>query len=77
MFSDLKPGNILMAEDDTPVLMDFGSCAPARVVIADLAAARSLIDDAAELCTMPYRPPEFFNVAPGASLDERTDIWVR
>uniref|UniRef100_A0A914W0L8 Myosin heavy chain n=1 Tax=Plectus sambesii TaxID=2011161 RepID=A0A914W0L8_9BILA len=72
---DLKPGNILMAEDDTPVLMDFGSCAPARVVIADLAAARSLIDDAAELCTMPYRPPEFFNVAPGASLDERTDIW--
>lgn len=36
-----------------------------------------LQDEAAERCSMLFRPPELFNVEPGTSVDERTDIWVR
>ena len=34
-------------------------------------------DLAAERCTMPYRPPELFNVESYCTVDERIDIWVR
>jgi hypothetical protein len=33
-------------------------------------------DVAAERCSMPYRPPELFNVNSRCDIDERTDIWV-
>ena len=33
-------------------------------------------DEAAERCSMLFRPPELFNVEPGTNIDERTDIWV-
>ena len=32
-------------------------------------------DIAAERCTLPYRAPEFFELATGTELDERVDIW--
>ena len=39
---DVKPANILLAEDDTPVLMDFGSMAQARLEIKTISEARQL-----------------------------------
>lgn len=33
-------------------------------------------DDAAEMCSMSYRPPELFSVDGHSAVDERTDIWV-
>ena len=41
-FRDLKPANVLLGEDDTPVLMDFGSMAVARVEINGASQARAL-----------------------------------
>lgn len=72
---DIKPHNILLERDLTPILMDFGSTAPARVTVASLKEAAFLQDTAAERCSMTYRPPELFHVAKGVPLDERTDIW--
>lgn len=72
---DIKPHNILLEKDYTPVLMDFGSAAPARVKVSNLKEASYLQDTAAERCSMTYRPPELFHVATGMPLDERTDIW--
>lgn len=72
---DIKPHNILLTKDFSPVLMDFGSAALARVTPANLKEAAYLQDTAAERCSMTYRPPELYHVATGSLVDERTDIW--
>ncbi|KAF9157850.1 hypothetical protein DFQ26_008248, partial [Actinomortierella ambigua] len=73
---DIKPANVLIADDgQTPVLMDFGSMARARVKIQTRQQALFEQDLAAEQCSMPYRAPELFDVKTGATLDEKVDIW--
>ncbi|XP_076460485.1 serine/threonine-protein kinase 16-like [Babylonia areolata] len=72
---DLKPGNVMLSEDGTPVVMDLGSAARARVHVGSLREATALQDTAAERCSMLFRPPELFTVETNCSIDERTDIW--
>jgi len=72
---DIKPHNILLEKDLSPVLMDFGSTTSARVTISNMKEAQYLQDTAAERCSMCYRPPELFQVSSTCELDERTDIW--
>ncbi|KAF9979093.1 hypothetical protein BGZ73_006330 [Actinomortierella ambigua] len=73
---DIKPANVLIADDgQTPVLMDFGSMARARVKIQTRQQALFEQDLAAEQCSMPYRAPELFDVKTGSTLDEKVDIW--
>ncbi|KAJ9577513.1 hypothetical protein L9F63_005886 [Diploptera punctata] len=72
---DLKTANILLADDRTPVIMDLGSVAVARVKICGSSEAQQLQDLASERCSMPYRAPELFNVESYCMIDERTDIW--
>ncbi|KAG0232569.1 hypothetical protein BGW42_008083 [Actinomortierella wolfii] len=73
---DIKPANVLIADDgQTPVLMDFGSMARARVKIQTRQQALFEQDLAAEQCSMPYRAPELFDVKTGSILDEKVDIW--
>lgn len=72
---DLKPGNVMVAEDGTPVVMDLGSATKARVEIKSLREATALQDLAAERCSMLFRPPELFTVETNSSIDERTDVW--
>ena len=72
---DIKPHNVLLDSNFKPVLMDFGSCAPARVSVTNLREAQYLQDTAAERCSMCYRPPELFQVSSSCQIDERTDIW--
>ena len=38
----MKPANVLLSDDDTPVLMDFGSMGPARLEIKTSKEARAL-----------------------------------
>ena len=72
---DLKPHNVLLDSDLKPILMDFGSCAPAQVTVTNLREAQYLQDTAAERSSMCYRPPELFQVSSVCQIDERTDIW--
>ncbi|XP_064614218.1 serine/threonine-protein kinase 16-like isoform X2 [Liolophura sinensis] len=72
---DVKPANVMIADDETPVLMDLGSATKARVQISNHSEALALQDLAAERCSMLYRAPELFNVENHVSIDERTDIW--
>ncbi|KAF8813357.1 other/NAK protein kinase [Phlegmacium glaucopus] len=73
---DLKPGNIMIADDGkTPILMDFGSAMKARVPIENRSQALLQQDIAAEQSTMAYRAPELFDVKTGQTLDEKVDIW--
>ena len=73
---DIKPHNVLLREDMFPVLMDLGSVEVARVKIRTHSDAQYLQDMAAERCSMPYRPPELYQVDSKCDIDERTDIWV-
>ena len=69
--------NVMIADDGvTPILMDFGSCVKARIVIENRSRALVQQDLAAEQSTMAYRAPELFDVKTGTTRDEKVDIWV-
>lgn len=53
---------MLLADDGSPVLMDFGSCAKARKTVDDRKGALALEDDASVKCSAPYRAPELTEV---------------
>jgi len=72
---DLKPGNVLLSDKNEPILMDFGSVAPARVTVQNRQDALALQEIAEQFCTPQYRAPELFNIPSSCVLDERTDIW--
>ncbi|XP_053276418.1 serine/threonine-protein kinase 16 [Pleuronectes platessa] len=72
---DLKPTNVLLDEDDRPVLMDLGSMNRARIEVKGTREAMTIQDWAAQRCTISYRAPELFNVESHCIIDERTDIW--
>ncbi|KAI0359996.1 Pkinase-domain-containing protein [Trametes cingulata] len=72
---DLKPGNIMISDDNQPILMDFGSTMKARIKIENRSQALLQQDIAAEQSTMAYRAPELFDVKTGVTLDEKVDIW--
>lgn len=72
---DLKPGNVLLSESNTPVLMDFGSVRPARQQISSRREALQLQEFASINCTMPYRAPELWEPASQCTIDERVDSW--
>ncbi|NWX39046.1 STK16 kinase, partial [Steatornis caripensis] len=74
---DLKPTNVLLDEDDRPVLMDLGSMNQARIEVNSSREAMAVQDWAAQRCTISYRAPELFTVPSECVVDERTDIWVR
>ncbi|NXG79676.1 STK16 kinase, partial [Baryphthengus martii] len=72
---DLKPTNVLLDEDDQPVLMDLGSMNQARIEVSSSRKAMAVQDWAAQRCTISYRAPELFTVPSECVIDERTDIW--
>ncbi|XP_048861870.1 serine/threonine-protein kinase 16 [Brienomyrus brachyistius] len=72
---DIKPTNILLDEDDTPILMDLGSMNKARIEVRGSREAMTIQDWASQRCTISYRAPELFNVESYCTIDERTDIW--
>ncbi|CAI5762811.1 serine/threonine-protein kinase 16 [Podarcis lilfordi] len=74
---DLKPTNVLLDDEDQPLLMDLGSMNQARIEVQSLREAMTIQDWAAQRCTISYRAPELFTVERECVIDERTDIWVR
>ncbi|MEO1289317.1 MAG: serine/threonine-protein kinase, partial [Chloroflexota bacterium] len=62
---DIKPGNVLIAEDGTPRLTDFG--------MARVGGTPNITQDGAIVGTMAYLSPEAFQ---GDDVDERADIWA-
>ena len=73
--NDVKPGNVLLSESNTPVLMDFGSVRPARQQIKSRREALQLQEFASINCTMPYRAPELWEPPSHCTIDERVDSW--
>lgn len=72
---DIKPGNVMIADNGAAILMDFGSTVKARVDVQTRSQALMQQDIAAEQSTMAYRAPELFDVKTGVTLDEKVDIW--
>ncbi|VDN40640.1 unnamed protein product [Gongylonema pulchrum] len=65
----------MLSDDDRPVLMDFGSCFVCPILITDGRESRIQLDEAGELCSMPYRAPELFVCEVGSKIDQSVDIW--
>ncbi len=62
---DIKPDNVLIAEDGTPRLTDFG--------MARMSGTPHITQDDAIVGTLAYMSPETFH---GEDVDERSDIWA-
>ena len=56
-FRPSKPENILLGENNEPILTDFGSITEAEVVIKSRSDALLLQEHAAQFSSMPYRAP--------------------
>lgn len=72
---DIKPHNVLLSEDGLPVLMDFGSAAPARQPASTHQEALQIQEHAQQHCSMPFRAPELWDVPRPAGVTEATDVW--
>ncbi|KAL3116148.1 hypothetical protein niasHT_007448 [Heterodera trifolii] len=72
---DLKPANLMFSDPQTLQLIDFGSATECPLRILDARDSRHILDEAAELCTMPYRAPELFTCEIEAVISESVDIW--
>ncbi|RCN51237.1 kinase domain protein [Ancylostoma caninum] len=72
---DLKVANVLRADDGTPLLTDFGSATRVPIRIDNARDQQHAIDEAAELCSMPYRAPELFDCHIGSIITETADLW--
>jgi serine/threonine kinase 16 len=77
--NDIKPHNVLLTPDNTPILMDFGSVEAARISAKNRTEALAMLEDASETSTPVYRAPELFDIDPHSedlSIDEAVDIWA-
>lgn len=72
---DIKPGNVMIDNDGSPVLMDFGSLAPSPLQVPTRTVALQIQDTAAEHSTLPFRAPELFDVKTGSVIGTEVDIW--
>ena len=72
---DVKPENVLIADDGKPLLTDFGSVRLAEISVTNRAQAMAVAEEAASFCTVSYRAPELFDPPKGCTLDTRTDVW--
>ncbi|KAG8432234.1 hypothetical protein GDO86_016754 [Hymenochirus boettgeri] len=72
---DLKPTNVLLEDNDRPLLMDLGSMNQACIEVTGSRKAMEVQDWASQRCTISYRSPELFSVSSDCVIDERTDIW--
>lgn len=72
---DLKPANLMYRDEKRLQLIDFGSATECPLRIGDSRESRRMLDEAAELCTMPYRAPELFVCEVGAEIGPAVDIW--
>lgn len=73
---DIKPANILLGSAGSPVLMDFGSTAVARVSIASHADSLRLKEHAEANSSMAYRAPELWDPPTRSTVTEASDIWA-
>lgn len=69
---DLKPGNILVARDGQPKILDFGV---ARATDGDLAAVTQQTDTGQIIGTLAYMSPEQI-VGDSAAIDTRSDVYA-
>eukprot|EP00096_Caligus_rogercresseyi_P002595 TRINITY_DN14791_c0_g1_i1.p1 TRINITY_DN14791_c0_g1~~TRINITY_DN14791_c0_g1_i1.p1 ORF type:complete len:302 (-),score=35.34 TRINITY_DN14791_c0_g1_i1:593-1498(-) len=72
---DIKPHNVLLTKDFSPVIIDLGSATKARVMVKTSYEAKDIEDTAAKRSSITYRSPELFHVEINNEIDERTDIW--
>lgn len=66
----------MLQSENHVLLTDFGSAVECPIHIVESKQSQLMLDEASEICTMPYRAPELFTCATGTTIDHSVDIWV-
>ncbi|RQM29748.1 hypothetical protein B5M09_001095 [Aphanomyces astaci] len=72
---DIKPGNVLLSDTYTPVVMDLGSSAPLYVPINSPRDAALVVEEAAQFSSAPYRAPELWDDSFRGTVCGKCDVW--
>lgn len=76
---DIKPHNVLLGNDLSPILTDFGSCCVVSSLKAEAKSKQELQENVNETTTQAYCPPELYDyggVMDDNVVDQRVDIWA-
>lgn len=73
--NDIKTGNLLLRDDMSVVLSDFGSVSALETVISSRKEALLIMEDAASHTTASIRAPELFDCPSNIRIDGKADVW--
>ncbi|SMN21547.1 similar to Saccharomyces cerevisiae YPL236C Putative protein of unknown function [Maudiozyma saulgeensis] len=72
---NLKPSNILIADDHTPVIGDLSSCSKATVTFDSETQLETLKEWVSRNCQIEYAAPELLNPKMNTTIGTKVDVW--
>lgn len=72
---NLKPSNILISNDHTPVIGDLSSCSKSAITFSTETQLETFKEWVSRNCQLEYAAPELMNPKMNSTIDTKVDVW--